>query len=767
MLERFPDDRDAVARTGELADRLRFDLTEELGYRYPDFSDGDEPAIVQLRRVCERAFAERYSGLNGHKRRVLARLDEELALIGDLGLAGFFLLHWEVLELAREVALDVRGPGSMRHVLPPGRGRGSSVGSLVCYLTGLSHVDPVAANLSLGRFLNRELTSVPDIDLDFPRDIREQLIVRVTEKYGREHAALVATFSTYRSRGAIRDVGKALGLPFAELERLARVSDGWSAARVAEETALLPATPRSCARRAGGRSRAVHGDRRPAAAHLPASGRDGHLDAAARRTGAGAAVGDGRPADVPVGQGLVRGRRLPQDRPARSRDAVGGRGVRRPDRAPPRRADRPVAHPARRSGGVRRDPERRHGRLLPDREPRADAVAAAHAAREPRRPHRAGRARPAWADPGEGGAPVHRAAAEAARGPRLCRARGPSPAATAAARHARRRRLPGPGARRRRPSRRLHRRRGGGAAARDEPEAEPRGARGVPRPLRRRRARERRRRGDRAHGLRQADRLLRLRLPQVALGRVRAARVPVGVAAPPLRGGVPRVADERAADGLLPAVDARPRRAAARRGDAAARRERQRGALRPRRRCRARRAEVRAGPLGGRCGRHCRGTNSQRAVRLDSGPGAARSGAHRRPSSSPARATASASPGGICCGSSDWCRVRRRFRVRAARREQLALPLEPTAATPDLPEPTVWERMLDGLPDDEPLHRRAPARADAPAPARGNAVQPRAARPAAPARRRRSPAGRRAPAAGDRERRSSSCCSRTSTRRST
>jgi len=235
VADRFPDDRDAVARTVELADRLRFDLTEELGYRYPDFSGGDEPAIVQLRRVCERAFAERYSGLNGHKRRVHARLDEELALIDELGLAGFFLLHWEVLELAREVALEVRGPGSMRHVLPPGRGRGSSVGSLVCYLTGLSHVDPVAANLSLGRFLNRELASVPDIDLDFPRDIREQLILRVTERYGREHAALVATFATYRSRGAIRDVGKALGLPFAELERLARVTDGWSAVHVADD----------------------------------------------------------------------------------------------------------------------------------------------------------------------------------------------------------------------------------------------------------------------------------------------------------------------------------------------------------------------------------------------------------------------------------------------------------------------------------------------------------------------------------------------------
>ncbi|HVH51055.1 MAG TPA: PHP domain-containing protein, partial [Gaiellaceae bacterium] len=128
VVERFPDDRDAVARTVELAEQLAFDLTEELGYRYPDFSDGTEPASVQLRRVCERAFAERYSGLNGRKRRVRVRLDEELALIDELGLAGFFLLHWEVLELAREVALEVRGPDSMRHVLPPGRGRGSSVG---------------------------------------------------------------------------------------------------------------------------------------------------------------------------------------------------------------------------------------------------------------------------------------------------------------------------------------------------------------------------------------------------------------------------------------------------------------------------------------------------------------------------------------------------------------------------------------------------------------------------------------------------------------
>src|SRR6266571_8745083 len=141
MLERFPDDRDAVERTAELAERLQFDLTQELGYRYPDFSSGPETAIAQLSRVCRAAFDGRYiSSSRTVRARARARLDEERALIGELGLAGFFLLHWEVLELARELAVEVRGVDSPRSSLPPGRGRGSSVGSIVCYLTGLSHV---------------------------------------------------------------------------------------------------------------------------------------------------------------------------------------------------------------------------------------------------------------------------------------------------------------------------------------------------------------------------------------------------------------------------------------------------------------------------------------------------------------------------------------------------------------------------------------------------------------------------------------------------
>ena len=142
-----------------------------------------------------------------------------------------------MLELAREVALEVRGPDTARALLPPGRGRGSSVSSIVCYLTGLSHVDPIANDLFLGRFLNDELTALPDIDLDFPRDVRAALIPRIHERYGSDRSALVAAFPTYRARGAIRELGKALGLPPGEIERVARGSEGWSARDVAHDVA--------------------------------------------------------------------------------------------------------------------------------------------------------------------------------------------------------------------------------------------------------------------------------------------------------------------------------------------------------------------------------------------------------------------------------------------------------------------------------------------------------------------------------------------------
>ncbi len=223
MAARFAEHPEAVAETARLADRLRFDLTAELGYRYPGSEDPDADRV--LAEACRAKFGERYGdpAHRRNRREAEGRLEDELATIRKLRLSGFFLLHRDLLELAREVALEVRGPRSARSVLPPGRGRGSSVSSIVCYLTGLSHVDPVEANLFAGRFLNDEVASVPDIDLDFPRDIREVLIPRVHERYGAEHSALVAAFPTYRPRGAVRDLGKALALPAEEIERVAKI----------------------------------------------------------------------------------------------------------------------------------------------------------------------------------------------------------------------------------------------------------------------------------------------------------------------------------------------------------------------------------------------------------------------------------------------------------------------------------------------------------------------------------------------------------------
>ncbi len=245
MAEIFRDHPDAVTQTARVAERLEFDLTRDLGYRFPDFvgSHPGETAQSALARLCAHQLGARYPNA-GKRARARERLDEELSLIAHHDLAGFFLLHRDILELAREVALQVRPAGSARRWLPPGRGRGSSVGSIVCYLTGLSHIDPVDSGLFLGRFLNRDMASVPDIDLDFPRDVRERLIEEIIVRYGPEHAALVAAFPTFRIRMAIRQLGAALALPEADLERLARLADGWSSAdAVEEELARLPDGP--------------------------------------------------------------------------------------------------------------------------------------------------------------------------------------------------------------------------------------------------------------------------------------------------------------------------------------------------------------------------------------------------------------------------------------------------------------------------------------------------------------------------------------------
>ena len=233
---------EAVASTLRIAERCAaFDLTRDLGYRFPDSPVPD--GFTQggyLRHLCEQAATRRYGSITD---RVKERLDEELRLIRRHDLAGFFLIYHDVIRLARRVMIDLglTDPEVPLEENPPGRGRGSSVAMLVGYLLGLSHIDPMEFNLSLERFLpDDQLASVPDIDLDFPRNIREELIKRVHEEYGFERAALTGMIATYKLKGAVRDLGKALGLPPDEVDKLAKRADHGRASDLRAEMAALP-----------------------------------------------------------------------------------------------------------------------------------------------------------------------------------------------------------------------------------------------------------------------------------------------------------------------------------------------------------------------------------------------------------------------------------------------------------------------------------------------------------------------------------------------
>jgi len=196
----------AVRNTLAIAERCQARV--ELGaYRFPDFPlPPGQTADSYLAARCREGALERYGHADGE---VGAKLRYELGLIERHGLAGYFLIVWDLMAFARRERI-------------PAQGRGSAASSIVAYVLGLTNVDPIRHELFVGRFLNEELATLPDIDIDFSREHREQVLQYVYERYGREHAALVSTHITYQARSAIRDVGKALGLPPDELDRLAR-----------------------------------------------------------------------------------------------------------------------------------------------------------------------------------------------------------------------------------------------------------------------------------------------------------------------------------------------------------------------------------------------------------------------------------------------------------------------------------------------------------------------------------------------------------------
>ena len=201
----FADRPDAIANTRRLADRLDFTL-DRLGYEFPRYpvSDGETMDSFLRARTLDGA-RERYG--DTLKLEVRRQLEHELAIIGQLGFAGYFLIVWDLINFCRASDILVQG-------------RGSAANSAVCYCLDITKVDPIASRLLFERFLSEGRKSWPDIDLDLPSgDRRESVIQEVYRRYGRHGAAMTANVITFRGRSAMREVGKALHLPVDVMDR--------------------------------------------------------------------------------------------------------------------------------------------------------------------------------------------------------------------------------------------------------------------------------------------------------------------------------------------------------------------------------------------------------------------------------------------------------------------------------------------------------------------------------------------------------------------
>ncbi|HSK08032.1 MAG TPA: error-prone DNA polymerase [Vicinamibacterales bacterium] len=208
MAALFADVPEAVANTEALADRLRYTLSD-LGYRFPEYPvpPGEDMASF-LRKMTDVGARDRYRPYHDRARAQVAR---ELALIERLGLAGYFLIVWDIVNFCRQQGILAQG-------------RGSAANSAVCYSLGITAVDPVGMDLLFERFLSEERGEWPDIDLDLPSgERRERVIQHVYEKYGEHGAAMTANVITYRGRSAAREVGKVVGLDAATIDRLSKV----------------------------------------------------------------------------------------------------------------------------------------------------------------------------------------------------------------------------------------------------------------------------------------------------------------------------------------------------------------------------------------------------------------------------------------------------------------------------------------------------------------------------------------------------------------
>ncbi|EWY40071.1 DNA polymerase [Skermanella stibiiresistens SB22] len=219
LFRRHPD---AVARTVEIAEACVFSL-DELRYEYPDeITTAGRTTQAELAHLTALGAAERYP--DGVPAKVQAAIDHELPLIDQLGYAPYFLTVHDIVRFARSRGILCQG-------------RGSAANSAVCYCLGITAVDPARSDLLFERFVSAARNEPPDIDVDFEHERREEVIQYIYAKYGRDRAGIAATVSRYRARGAIREVGKALGLSEDTVARLAGSIWGWGRDGIDEDRA--------------------------------------------------------------------------------------------------------------------------------------------------------------------------------------------------------------------------------------------------------------------------------------------------------------------------------------------------------------------------------------------------------------------------------------------------------------------------------------------------------------------------------------------------
>src|ERR1700730_3464210 len=211
MKELFRDFPEAVANTLEIAERCTLNL--EFGKsKYPEYPiPNGKTREVYLRELCEHGLAERYGERAENDQELRRRLDYELGILEKTGFVSYILIVWDFIHFAKQ-----RG-------IPVGPGRGSAASSLAAYVLGITDIDPLQFGLIFERFLNPERVSPPDIDVDFCKDRRGEVLEYVRQKYGDRRVSQIVTFNKMNAKSAVRDVGRVIGLSYGEADRLARM----------------------------------------------------------------------------------------------------------------------------------------------------------------------------------------------------------------------------------------------------------------------------------------------------------------------------------------------------------------------------------------------------------------------------------------------------------------------------------------------------------------------------------------------------------------